>query len=764
MGHIDISLQYANRSNEHSQLAAYLKEGVKGIVLDAYPASGVTSFVKAKISDDNLIEYNELFYVDIRCVDSLEKGIVGEIINNGHKDDLQKIVNADLGSNENSVAASLLECIAPLAPMVGGVLKVANDLVNGKSAIPVYTGCFSSALSESIVKYFSKCNGSMIVAIDRIECLSEVSFEFLHELLHCDNVQCILIRTENTTQYTKIENYLHNHSINLKHISFDKPCTKLIKELGSLEGIDLSDARAQEILDLNKSNIHEICRSIRSSNDNEVAPLDAWEKAVIYILNAWCCPINTEDLSNVIERYSLYTENKEASVLTALGNLEYKGIIEKYNGKWKIKAHYDPLVCATLEEVPDCLLSKEIVYRYLCSHDCKVTNATLRYNLSKELGHATPEDARPLFRNSLLLGSDINSDVVYDSRLDISKKDDCLLAGIYYCKKRNYLEALKWINGIQPAERTRYILAFRAVLLDRTRSLNEAERELRKSLKQCEAPNQKNLLGAFLISTYIHMERLSDAKEVYNYLKEGYSTAPMHGYLIRNAISAFSDYKGEMYDKALIAFEKDKDDFGYYTTLCNKGYALCKYGRPKDALKVLKEAERGFNSFSNSDRHVIYNDLGVCYFMLNCEDEALKYLELAYTLGSDAMPRIFALINIACVYAINGNSVTGLEKLDMIKDEVCSHPLDRVRQKYYLNRLMIEYLHGNKNLAPLLAEATKYPDRYMATQSRKAINVYKRFSESHKPPDGNNWRELYSPCGLAYWYLDPLKLLPEGVI
>lgn len=120
-------------------------------------------------------------------------------------------------------------------------------------------------------------------------------------------------------------------------------------------------------------------------------------------------------------------------------------------------------------------------------------------------------------------------------------------------------------------------------------------------------PSHQNLLSAFLISTYVHMERLKDAQKIYEEKVDMFPSNPMHGYLVRNAISAFIGYREDLYKLALQDFLRDHDDFGYYSTMCNQGYALCRSGNYRDALSLLEKALNGLECFPRSNLHIVYN-------------------------------------------------------------------------------------------------------------------------------------------------------------
>lgn len=111
-----------------------------------------------------------------------------------------------------------------------------------------------------------------------------------------------------------------------------------------------------------------------------------------------------------------------------------------------------------------------------------------------------------------------------------------------------------------------------------------------------------------------------------------------------------------------------------------------------------------------------------------------------------------------------GNTERAVQRLNDIEQAVENHKLDRVRQKFYVNCLLVESLHGNKILEGRIAKALTYPDRYFPEQTKHAVQYYLKFINSGKKHIQNDWRDLYSPCGLAYWYMDPLKLLTEGIV
>lgn len=88
--------------------------------------------------------------------------------------------------------------------------------------------------------------------------------------------------------------------------------------------------------------------------------------------------------------------------------------------------------------------------------------------------------------------------------------------------------------------------------------------------------------------------------------------------------------------------------------------------------------------------HIIYNDLGVCLLLMkdsNRINDAIIYFKLSIVYSKNKMPRLFANINLACCYAFIKQTDKAVAIIRELEKEVDSHELDRVREKYYANRI-----------------------------------------------------------------------------
>ncbi|WP_297720868.1 hypothetical protein [Intestinimonas sp.] len=753
-------MDYANREIEYSSLRDYLLNGATPIWIYTYHASGITSFVKKRIYAFCTSLFGEnMFYIDASIGKSLSELLLTCLIQSEHLEELQKFADRKWGEHSDSLLSAALECVPYIGPALG-------RLAERRAAVPIYTGVYPSAMDELLIQFFGKGEHRFLIVIDTVESLEESSFELLAKLLKTRSVYCILIRTEETPQYDKLENYLFEEGIDFSaHIDFDRPQVKLIKELGALYDIMLSTDEASAIISKTQQNIHAIIKEIRNmKNHSPSLTMTPWEKAIVLILQIWGGPIDEDTLYQIIAMSEVFSENESETFQSTISMLQEKELIEGGPREWLLKGRHNPLLQNIFSQISDQLFYKNIVYEFLSRRNSGQSHAELRYRLSRELNCTTPDDAKTYLHQAIICGKEVPQELMDNAHLEKGRRSDCLLAGIKFCRERRFEEAFAWIDSVSDDEITADIEAFRATLLNRVRRSEEAETALLRAIQNSKDPGQQNLLSSFLISTYIHMERLADAQAVYEERKDLFPDSPMHGYLVRNSTSAYREYREDLYTQALNDFLADHDDFGYYTTLSNQGNALCKTKDYRRALTVLEKARDGLEMFPRSNLHIVYNNLGICYFLLGKYQTAYQYLLLAQRFGRNSMPRIFSTINLACVEAVMGNTDCAIQRLNDIEQEVEFHKLDRVRQKFYVNYLLVESLHGNKTLEGHLAKASAYPDRYFPEHTTHAVLCYQEFMNSGKKLIQHDWRDLYSPCGLAYWYMDPLKLLSKSIV
>ena len=247
--------------------------------------------------------------------------------------------------------------------------------------------------------------------------------------------------------------------------------------------------------------------------------------------------------------------------------------------------------------------------------------------------------------------------------------------------------------------------------------------------------------------------------EAEEFIKDYVKHAPSEniGYVYRNgAAIKFSDLN--YFEMALDAFKNAEDDYGYNTTLCNyairRALTIDDYQCEKDLLRAKDYLER----FNHSDLHIIYNNLGLYYILHKREKEAEKYLKIAEMKSGTSMPSIFSRINQAALMLKQGFVKESKEYFDSINISVPDAQIERVKQKYYINKLLIYYANDQK-LEKHIENASVHLDRYDPNYTKRILYFYQQRINKKEDYHSSDFDKLFCPCYLEYWYVNPLKLI-----
>lgn len=138
-------MKYANRDSEYAQLEALVHNNGFPIFVEAYQASGVSSFIKEKMRPLWIQHFRSenIIYIDGKLGGRLDELLFKALLSAGHVESLQKFADAKIGIHNGSVMAALLECI----PKAGPFLKCISE---PKSAPPIYIGNYASVISDHL--------------------------------------------------------------------------------------------------------------------------------------------------------------------------------------------------------------------------------------------------------------------------------------------------------------------------------------------------------------------------------------------------------------------------------------------------------------------------------------------------------------------------------------------------------------------------------------------------------------------------------------
>lgn len=351
-------MKYANRNFEYEQVKTLLVNKANPIFIDAYRASGVTSFIQEKMADVYEVDFNKqnILYIDANSGKPLSEMLFEKLVHSDHIKELQALADKKLGGHDSSLFQALLE-LTKYGPLLSRIFE-------HKSALPVYSGNYSSAMEGYLIPFFNTYEDSpFLIIIDAVEQVPGDSYDFLMSLLRCKTVRCILIRTEDIPRYDKLENYLSVRNIDItSHVLFERPQIKLIKELGLLYGVEISTSDAQKIITETGQNIHTIIRYIRNLKCLPVHDsFTEWEKTIILILNIWGSAINETYLMEIVS--NAFAEDSASAFQIALASLKERCVVSNNSIGWELSTHY-PKEEKTMEIVRKKIANGERVIIY----------------------------------------------------------------------------------------------------------------------------------------------------------------------------------------------------------------------------------------------------------------------------------------------------------------------------------------------------------------------------------------------------------------
>lgn len=749
--------EYANRKSESRLIYEALKDKTPVIFLKAGKAVGITSFLSEKLVADLSRNNITSLYVNASAEPNLSAAILSLIIKDPQMySNMQACFDTNYGSKSSNILSSIVQGI----PYAGDFLAYFSSR---KTALPIYTGNYSSAAEEILTLFFKEMNDVSVIVIDSAQNISENSYALISDLILYNNIQFIFAFTDHNNGYLKCSNFIRLKSIVPAEVDFPAPTEKLIMELGNLYGITVSLAQARFINTKAKQNIHKIVGGFLVNNDEY--HLNAWTKAIVSILHICNFPMSEYELYGIIKKCNLYSANPKRKFSDSVAGLQQHFIVSVDDGLYQLQAEHHPEVSEILSSFADQMVFKQVVlsfYKSLCTNG-RWHVVKLLYDLTNELKDSTcPKYARALIRRYLQDGSSISDELLLSAKLNYSLKNDCIVASVIYARRRSYAEALQCLEKTETSEDA-FINAFYGILLNRNRQHVEAEQILLQASIQIKNIDLEAIIYSFLISNYIHQENIEAAQATFARAKDMCSKSKNYGYLLRNAVSAFKNEKIQMYDQALSSFLETSDMFGYYTTLCNKGYALL-YEDIDNALKLLHDANDHLRLYGENVVHIVNNNLGIAYLLQRDFESAKCYFERVIAIESPDMAYIFAQINMSCCDALAGNNQLALSRIKEIETDVANSPLNRIRQKYYINRLFVEHISGLPTDERILMLAKKYVDRYDPKRHLKNISYYSKFRNGKFQATEYNWQNLYSACGLVYWFIEPLKVFPETIL
>ena len=740
-------MNYVNRCDELNFIFNTITNRDSNIIFVEFDkSSGISEFL---IESSKTFGNDYVFLLDLTEGTDLVSLLMRSVVKDPQKrKNIQSIADNKIGVKNSKLSNSLVKLI----PYVG---DAASEILYPKNALPVYSGDYSSLYDELLLPFLDvlRKTQKVIIYLDSAEKMNSASQRF---------IQHILENHYNVFVIAAIE-YDHLNSIKLKNklSSIQLPCTlrflqpdvKMIQLLANHYGLNCTEKMATEIQYKAATNIHRIIEIIRNYKNTKTFVFEKMHIAIINFLSILPFGLTEFEIKLFLDSTELIFQNKE--VTFALKTLSDNNYIKAYENKFKIIAHTHPNVIQILENVVDVFYYESKTLSLICANLLykKFDYLSIAYNIAHKSNDTKKQKlAQELIVYSISVCQRLDDAVVIDANLNKLKTNDCLIGTLYFMQLREFETAIKYAECIKQHQ---VMQPLYAVLLNRCRKHNKAENELKKSILNIANPNERAIIYAYLISNYVHSNKISKAKEVFSVIDNDVRESTNYSYVLRNYATIFEPSKAlTLSMDARELFLQTNDCFGLYSTEANINRFLCETGEVQTALNRLLEIYKHMKDYKEVHTNIVLNNIGICHLLLDDPYEAIKYFECSkksqFSVLLSGINQASALLKI--------NKSDALQRMNDLINEVIKIPIDRVRQRFFINYVHILYAN-DLDISESLETVLKYKDRVTPDKTVSLYNIYRTKVSNNIKYDASEFNMLYCPCFLEYWYAEPLKLL-----
>lgn len=731
---------YIVRDKEFEIIEQFIEEAVKVIFVETTACSGFSSFIDARFMN------HKKYHVKY---DGKRNLSLGELIfqEMTHEDLvlMQEIADSKYGEYDKKLLSVMAEGIIP---NLGGLLSHWNEGKKTRAVYDLNYNLFYSLIPELLEKISQK--NRIGVFIDGAQHISEMDFKLIKEISEIQNCYIILGFVAPFHEYDKLKFYLNDCKNQYTTFDITEDLVVLFSDVYKKEIISQSEARS--IINSCNHNIYEIIRYFR--NKDTFFELNALDKAVINICNIVFGSISINQLIQIIMSDGNNICEKEDCIISVQKLKQFGYLSEEYDC---VKAKSSSKFVYSCDNNVHILYYKKIVYDYFSSAESlMIQEIELCYILSKELLYVSEISnwAKRLAVEKIHLGLPIGADLL----MEVENQENPELLIVLYTYQKKYEKALGIIEKLKKEKGlSKDFKKIYGVILNRCRFHQKAEKRLLKSLKK---DPYDYILKSYLVSNYVHQDNLEAAQKIYQ--EEKFFDNNEAAYFYRNSGAIYWQDLSPL-ENAILIFKKCGDLFGLYTSECNLITRKMMIDPSKTYLDKFREIESNLSVYGYENMYILYNNMGLAALYADDISLASMCFQLAETFSGTLMSHFFTTINKACLKLKQGNSHEAKIIIDSIEPDVVGFGVNRVLQKYYMNKAMI-YFANNILDEKTLQNCLSNPDRYIPLYTAERVSYYKQKIMQAEKYDNNQWIYCFCPCYLEYWYINPLKLFSEESI
>ncbi|MDR2719891.1 MAG: hypothetical protein LBC03_03700 [Nitrososphaerota archaeon] len=802
----DLSL---DRDEQIGFVERAVKRNKNNIIFFSKSAYGISSFLEKKLTK-HLVNHNtDVIYIKQQRDDDLFLNIKTAILRKKRKQSIKKALPINSRDIVDLVLAIIgiiaiimgisVACIEYMwgtadAWLIGGATIFSTiasflpiicipKIIKKVSTNPKADGHYDihSKWLSNFFKKDSKSspNKALYLIIDDVQDVDAHIFKEWIQLFQksgIHNFYCIYVFSDIDVNYpTNNENYCilgTKEAQKCDTSDFPAPTVDLVKLIyETFKGEKSNESYAEHILSKSGGDIYKIGFLIAEKAPVLYTPL---EEKILRLLILYKNELTKDSIYKICKKSETLFVEHDAEIDQCLKKLKELNLISE-DATSSLYSHK----CIPLELDPknpdNNVYSNDICKRELLSHFKEIgvdkltrSDLNLAYDFAKDHCYADKQTyAKRILLDYLKNGGRIENkgnaeradEILKASGLSKQNEIDCYMASLYHYLHTNYHEASEWIAHVSSKDGN--FIKLKALIMNRLRDLSKAEALLEECLYVENQKEKKALILAILVSVYFHSKQISKVGELYEEWAPKISGCENFGYFLRNVAWYHNDWDN-LYRKAIENFVKFEDDFGRFTVLANWGNAYIE-SNLQMAFEKLDEAKVGLETFGEHKCSHVYNDLGISHLLKGESFETAKtFFNAAVQYSNEnRLPRIFSSINLACCYVRINEPEKALKMMTDVEKEVEEHELVRVREKYYTNRLFIEFVNGNKTLESWIDKVEKYRDRYHPEDTDRLLEFYKNAPNKYTQ---DLFNKLYSPCNLVYWDVNPFKILDNGLL
>lgn len=789
---------FVDRATELAGLQGFLEQPHDDVPLcrlyQAPPASGFTSFLRQFLRScptETIVLYadganevsNNLFFQIISCLRIRHPALFTEF-----KESVRRRMGTSRG---REILKAAFQCIPYFGPLTG---KVSEEILDGAV---VSASDFPSVVAEVVCEYLAELRRRVVFLIDNAQALDAWSMDLVRGTAsrgysHLSYAVGYVARSSRNFGADELAVRFESTGYGVQQVVFQRPNLEFLKELASALNQPLDELLASRLLHESHGDIYRLLASLRRREVTGNTDLELHEERI--------SPLQAEILSflsiarqglRVSDLIALCTNSPHLFVAdlndmtSAIQELDRRLLVMRTglpdgDELISLRAHGSPAVIAISEDRARRTVLTDQLYRFFSAivehgtgrHGASET-VPLLYRLAKEVEPCrVPSLARSVLHISLCAGSVEGARGFVAEATDDQEATsfvDYFLLVIFHISVREYGRALALLERPPAAEwrRHRFFSILQAICLNRTRQHTDADAMIDRLLADRTTPAEKVVLVSFRISGRLHENDIEGAQKIFHQWRETLEQAPNFGYLLRNAAAAYR--AGEalpLLNQSLSCFRDQADTFGFHTTLNNRGAKWAELHSWELAQHDFARAQARLELFGVNHLHIVENNLGLCAIYLGRLDTAEKHLRRSLLLAQTTMPSVYASLNLALFYALTGRSDASREATERWREAVANATFDRKRQKYFVNRGLLDaYLQRPRaTLLEAAASAEQHPDRYDPGITQRAVVAIRAAARGVRQIDGPTLLALWSPCLLQYWYQNPLELFPEDVL